>query len=311
MTNTVQHLLVTENEASQRLDNYLIRILKGVPKTYIYRIIRQGQVRVNKKRAMASTRLCTGDVVRVPPVRATQALEPKHNPVLNEYLNHAIIYEDEGFLVLNKPAGLAVHGGSGLSFGVIECLRQSRGDLHYLELVHRLDKETSGCLLLAKKRSVLRALQALFVSKSIQKKYWALLHGKWEGTKKQYVDVPLLKNVNAAGERIVTVHEEGKASKTRFILLANTEHYCLVEASPQTGRTHQIRVHSTYLGHPIVGDSKYHIKSLKPDAMLPSRLYLHAHSIQFTLNGKSFEFTAKPDERFLTALTLLDMQVDV
>ena len=304
---SVRYLEISSEEEGQRLDNYLMRILKGVPRSHVYRIIRGGEVRVNKKRAQASTRLFEGDSIRIPPVRTSQATDSVHvGDRLSLRLLESIIYEDNQLLVINKPAGIAVHGGSGLSLGVIEALRKIRTDLPYLELVHRLDKDTSGCLLLAKKRSVLRAIQALLAARTIKKTYWALVQHPWVGKKTVLVDVPLQKNTLQSGERMVRVNSEGKPSETSIKLLENYQHACWIEASPATGRTHQIRVHSAYLGHPIIGDTKY-----GGDVLLEGfdvkkkRLYLHAREIQFTLNEKNHVFQAELDDRFSEALNIL------
>lgn len=304
--NEVRYVQIDLNDEGQRLDNYLIRILKGVPKSHIYRIIRDGQVRVNKKRAQAATRLMAQDMVRIPPIRVSQPISAKVDTQLAALMKTATIYEDDTLLVLNKPSGMAVHGGSGVSLGVIETLRRTRPDLHYIELVHRLDKETSGCLLLAKKKSFLREIQAQFEEKTIQKTYCALLHGPWKGKTVKYVDVPLSKQVLVSGERIVRAHQEGKPSKTRFVLIKNYQDCCLVEASPKTGRTHQIRVHSASFDQPIIGDSKYNLNHLQKPAGLPARLYLHAYAIRFTLNQTPFHFVAPLDDYFLTALNHLE-----
>lgn len=298
---------ISKEEEGQRLDNYLIRILKGVPKSHIYRIIRGGEVRVNKKRAKVSSRLVAGDSVRIPPVRTSESKEIFVGDALAKRLNQCIIFEDDTLLVINKPNGMAVHGGSGLSLGVIEALRKSRPDISYLELVHRLDKETSGCLMLAKKRSTLRAIQALLEARQIEKTYWALLTHSWEGKKKISVDVALEKNILKSGERIVTVNDAGKSSQTDFKLLENYQQACWVEASPKTGRTHQIRVHSAYLGHVIVGDEKYgslagEVKGIDNQ---DKRLYLHARSIQFCLNGVKHFYQAHVDESFANTLKQL------
>lgn len=302
----VRYTEISAEEEGQRLDNYLLRVLKGVPKSHIYRIIRGGEVRVNKKRAQAATRLTQGDSIRIPPVRTTESREVFVGAQLEQRLNECILFEDSGLLVANKPAGIAVHGGSGLSLGMIEALRKTRTDLHYLELVHRLDKETSGCLLFAKKRSVLRAVQALLASREVNKTYWALLARPWEGAKVRQVDEPLLKNTLHSGERVVTIDAAGKSSRTSFRLLENYQQACWVEASPKTGRTHQIRVHSAFLGHPIVGDEKYGNPALSPD-LLPgkSRLYLHARAIQFNLDGQKHHYEANPDEGFAHTLKQL------
>lgn len=307
----VQYISVAEQEVGQRLDNFLFRILKGVPKSHIYRIIRSGEVRVNKKRAQASTKLIMGDSIRLPPVRISPTTEPGKVPSrIGQKLLANILYEDERFLVLNKPCGLAVHGGSGISLGVIESLRAIRQDLHYLELVHRLDRDTSGCLMMAKKRSALRSLQALFASRAVTKTYWALLQGAWKGKKFQTVDAPLQKNILKSGERMVVVQPSGKAAVTDFNLLENYSQACWVEAFPHTGRTHQIRVHSAYLTHPIVGDEKYNQNvQINAIASLSKRLYLHAHAIQFTLEGTKFSFEAEIDDEFQSAIALLRKSV--
>ena len=303
---SVRYVEVNAEEDGQRLDNYLMRILKGVPKSHVYRIIRGGEVRINKKRAQPSSRLCTGDMIRIPPTRIAQEKEVHVGDRLAQRLLESIIFEDNHLLVVNKPAGIAVHGGSGLSLGVIEALRKMRTDLPYLELVHRLDKDTSGCLVLAKRRSILRAIQALLEAREVKKTYWALLYQPWQGKKSLVVDVALEKNTLKSGERMVRVSDEGKASQTGFKLLENYQQACWVEASPKTGRTHQIRVHSAYINHPIVGDQKYGGEVLLDglDAG-KQRLYLHAREIQFTLDGKNHVFQAELDDRFAETLKLL------
>lgn len=302
----VRYTEINAEENGQRLDNYLMRILKGVPKSHVYRIIRGGEVRINKKRAQPSSRLCEGDMIRIPPVRTSQDKNVHVGPQLTQRLLDSVIYEDDSLLVVNKPAGIAVHGGSGLSLGVIEALRKTRTDLSYLELVHRLDKDTSGCLLLAKKRSALRAIQSLLEARTVSKTYWALLCYPWQGKKTVLVDVALEKNTLKSGERVVRVTEDGKSSQTCFKLLENYQQACWVEASPKTGRTHQIRVHSAYLGHPIVGDHKYGGDVLIDglDAK-KNRLYLHARAIQFNLNDKNYMFQADLDQRFAETLKQL------
>lgn len=302
----VRYLEVQTEEDGQRLDNYLMRLLKGVPKSHIYRMIRGGEVRINKKRAKPDTRIQTQDIVRIPPVRTSAEKTVVVGARLHELLMNCILYEDELFLVVNKPSGLAVHGGSGLSLGLIEGFRQIRTDLSYLELAHRLDKETSGCLILAKKRSALRSLQALFESRSVKKTYWALLHHPWVGKQTTTVDVALEKNTLKSGERMVKVHEEGKSSQTVFRMLENFKSACWIEALPKTGRTHQIRVHSAYLGHPIMGDDKYGGQITGKDSSeIKKRLYLHARAVQFRLNGKDFAFVAELDDHFDQTLDYL------
>lgn len=298
---------ISAEETGQRLDNYLIRILKGVPKSHVYRIIRAGEVRINKKRAKPSARVELGDCIRIPPVRIAKDDVVYVSAHLAKNLNKAIIFEDHRLLVINKPAGLAVHGGSGISLGVIEALRNMRRELTYLELVHRLDRETSGCLLIAKKRSALRALQALFVSRSVKKTYWALVDGAWKGDQSQQVDAALQKNTLLSGERMVKVNSTGKPSETSFKLLENYQHNCWIAASPKTGRTHQIRVHSAYLGHPIIGDEKYGYcpKTSHAITINAARLYLHARTIAFNFEGNDHYYQAEIDENFSLAITQL------
>ncbi|MDP3561095.1 MAG: RluA family pseudouridine synthase [Legionellaceae bacterium] len=304
--NQVRYVEINAEEEGQRLDNYLLRVLKGVPKSHIYRIVRSGEVRINMKRSQPATRLHAGDIVRIPPIRISEEKHISVGPRLAERLLESIIYEDEQLIVVNKPAGIAVHGGSGVSLGVIEALRKLRPDLTYLELVHRLDKETSGCLLLAKRRSMLRAIQALFEARTIQKTYWALLMHPWQGKPAVVVDAALEKNILKSGERIVKTSDTGKASRTSFKLLENYDDACWVEAKPKTGRTHQIRVHSAYLGHPIVGDEKYgSSKEMNGVSNIKQRLYLHARAIQFTIDGREYQFQAELDEVFIQTRGML------
>ncbi len=302
----VQYQTILAEEVGQRLDNYLLRFLKGVPKSHIYRLIRAGEVRVNKKRAKPSSRIALGDLIRIPPVRYAPEKSFFVSQKSRVSLLSSIVHEDAQLLVINKPSGIAVHGGSGVSFGVIEALRSLRPDLTYLELVHRLDRDTSGCLVLAKRRSVLRALQAELVARCVEKKYWAILTGRWLGASHCFVNQRLQKNTLQSGERMVRVSPDGKPSETLFQLKENFSAACWVEIYPKTGRTHQIRVHSAYLGHAIVGDEKYASKPLLAElANLPPRLFLHARSIQFNLNGVPYAFQAALDNQFTQALAAL------
>lgn len=292
----VQWLEIGEANCEQRLDNFLIGFLKGVPKTRIYRMVRKGEVRVNKGRVEVSYKLAMGDIVRIPPVRVAEKPDDVIvQPTLKYSLENHILFEDDGFIVLNKPAGFAVHGGSGVNSGVIEALRQIRPQQKFLELVHRLDKDTSGCLLIAKKRSVLKVLHEMFRGDGIQKTYLALLAGQFK-RKKQLVDVPLLKNVSQGGERMVTVSQAGKAAETLFTRLKAFADATLVHAAPKTGRTHQIRVHAAWLGHPIVGDERYGEnevnKAFKKRGY--KRLFLHAEQLRFAhpLTGAPLHFVA-------------------
>jgi 23S rRNA pseudouridine955/2504/2580 synthase len=285
MSSSVQMLEIDENSDGQRIDNLLLRILKGVPKSRIYRIVRKGEVRLNGGRVKAETRVKTGDKLRIPPIRTSEPGEPIPIPggVINSLAN-SIIYEDDRMLIINKPAGLAVHGGSGVSSGVIEGLRQLRPTDKFLELVHRLDRGTSGCLMIAKKRSQLRRLQDLLRSKSqgdateFEKHYLAVVHGQWP-RRRQHVDVPIRKDTLKSGERVCIVAVDGKPSLTEIEVIRQNKRFSVLAVKPITGRTHQIRVHCRHLHHPVVGDDKYGNEAL--DVALKQeqgfdRLMLHA-----------------------------------
>ncbi len=280
INHSVRMLEISQENAMQRIDNFLRLHLKGVPKSLIYRIVRKGEVRINKKRIKPDYKLQTGDIVRIPPVRVSvgNALpSPKLNAIAQ--LESRIVYEDDALLILNKPSGIAVHGGSGLSFGAIEGLRALRPDARFLELVHRLDKATSGCLLIAKKRSMLRALHEQLRNKTMHKQYLALVKGAWD-KKDRSVKEPLLKD---SQNSIVKVSALGKQAETRFKIMQRYKGATLIEASPVTGRTHQIRVHSACKGHNIAGDDRYgsleFSKSMQKLGL--ERLFLHAAHITF------------------------------
>jgi 23S rRNA pseudouridine955/2504/2580 synthase len=292
-TQQVQWLTISEDQAGQRIDNFLMARLKGVPKARVYNILRKGEVRVNKGRIKPDYRLQAGDLLRVPPVRVAQRSGPgKPSDQLLRHLENSILFENEGLMVLDKPPGLAVHGGSGVSLGLIEALRLMRSEASYLELVHRLDRDTSGCIMVAKKRSTLRHLQAALRNKGasgVRKVYHALVLGRWPA-QRQRVDVPLVKlELNNGKERIVKVHPEGKPSLTEFRILRAYTDYSLVEARPITGRTHQIRVHAQYAGHSLAGDEKY--GNDKANERLRKlgvkRLFLHAAELAFYLPGET------------------------
>ncbi|GAA5217827.1 23S rRNA pseudouridine(955/2504/2580) synthase RluC [Corallincola platygyrae] len=280
----VQKVVVSEDYAGQRIDNFLKLRLKGTPKSMIYRIIRKGEVRVNGKRVKAEYKLCPQDEVRIPPVRVAERETVEISAKLDAVaqLEECILYEDEHLLAINKPSGIAVHGGSGLKFGVIEGLRALRPQSKYLELVHRIDRETSGILLVAKKRSALRALHKQLQEKSVEKNYLALVKGRWPERRK-VCDYPLQKNELKSGERIVKVHPDGKPSETRIKVEQRLKGATLLKASPVTGRTHQIRVHTAAAGHPIACDPKYgsEVFTSEMQAVGCHRLFLHAAEISF------------------------------
>ena len=278
----VQFLTVSSEVEGQRLDNYLISNLKGVPKTLIYKIIRKGEVRINKGRVKAHQRVQAGDTVRIPPLRLADPRHiPKPSESLIELLQQSILYEDDALLAVNKPSGLAVHGGSGVNLGLIEALRQTYPSHQYLELVHRLDRETSGCILIAKKRSALKTMQEAFRESKVNKHYLALVAGTWPKDL-TCVDKALKKNILQSGERMVRVDNNGKASKTRFRVVEAYENMSLIQASPITGRTHQIRVHALSAGHPLIGDEKYGEQRVNQEAkrLGIKRLCLHASSLE-------------------------------
>jgi len=324
----VKTVSVDENSAGQRVDNFLMRQLKGVPKTHIYRIIRSGEVRVNKGRVGADTRLQSGDLVRLPPVRVSERVAEKEQAMTDFTLrgaplrNFVVLHEDEHLIAIDKPAGVAVHGGSGVSFGVIEQLRMARPGAPFLELVHRLDRETSGILLVAKKRSALKNLQDQFRARQTGKTYLALVRGRWPA-KLKVLDKPLHKFLvdghdAQAGERRVKVvardDPDGQASVTLVKVRQASAEYSLLEVTIKTGRTHQIRVHLASEGHPIVGDDKYGDfdlnKALARVNASPSlkRMFLHAWRLQFDhpASGERLELLADlpPDLLQFSALAL-------
>jgi 23S rRNA pseudouridine955/2504/2580 synthase len=271
----------------QRVDNYLRTELKGAPKSLVYRILRTGEVRVNKGRAKPESRVHTGDVVRIPPLRLSEEVPVRVGESLEQALVEAVLFEDDHMLVLNKPAGLAVHAGSGVKVGVIEALRALRPETAGLELAHRLDRETSGVLMLAKDRPTLMELHELLRGDGVKKTYLALVRGNWPD-KLSKVDAPLEKNTLRGGERLVEVRADGKESLTLFRVKQRFAEATLVEASPVTGRTHQIRVHAAHAEHPIAGDDKYgdaeFDRLLRPYGL--TRLFLHAARIEVPRAGK-------------------------
>lgn len=316
---SASQITVDEESAGQRLDNFLIRKLKGVPKTHIYRIIRSGEVRRNKGRVHADDRLATGDVLRIPPIRLSVKAEFKSQAPAPAR-DFPVVFEDEYFLVINKPAGVAVHGGSGVSFGVIEQMRQARAHDANLELVHRLDRDTSGLLIIAKKKSTLRALQDQFRERETGKTYYAWVKGDWPGSLK-VIDQPLHKYLLPNGERRVRVTDTQDPNGQRSISLVRVvqrwaapaalralapQGFSLLAVTIKTGRTHQIRVHLSSQGHPIAGDDKYgdsELNRLLPQVGL-KRMFLHAWQLRVThpTTGKVVQLEAPLPNELLVVL---------
>ena len=300
----VSLLQIDANTEGQRLDNFLLRICKGVPKTHVYRIIRSGEVRVNKGRAQVDTRLALGDVVRIPPIRladnaAPQTAQQQSGPAHTPAREFPVLFEDEYLLAIDKPQGVAVHGGSGVSFGVIEQLRRARPQAQFLELVHRLDRDTSGILLIAKRRSALTNLQAQFKARETGKTYLALVKGSWPD-KLKVIDLPLHKFLVNGGEddgerRVKVVAKDDPDGMRSITLVKIAKNYVLpggeaaslLEVTIKTGRTHQIRVHLAHHGHPIIGDDKYGDFDLNKALVKAGmkRMYLHAWRLSFTHPG--------------------------
>jgi len=299
-------VVIDEAHAAQRVDNFLLRQLKGVPRSHVYRLLRGGEVRVNSRRVDAAYRLQPGDRVRIPPVRVSA--RPTRAAPVGRDPGFRAVFEDDALLVIDKPAGVAVHGGSGVSFGVIEQLRAARPEARFLELVHRLDRETSGLLALAKKRSALVAMHAALREGRVTKRYLALVDGAWTRPRRE-VELPLRKRVTAAGERRVSVEQGGQPSRTQFKLRQRCDAFSLIEATLDTGRTHQIRVQLAHLEFPIAGDDKYGDFEVnrKLARLGLKRMFLHAHELAFQhpLTGERLELTAPlPRElaRFLARL---------
>ena len=303
--NQVRELVVTDSEAGQRLDNLLMKQFKGVPRSRIYSMLRKGEVRINKGRVKAGYRLQGGDRVRLPPVRQRERQQADSIPdSVRSILEKAILYEDEEFLVINKPARLAVHGGSGIPFGVIEAFRIMRPNADYLELVHRLDRETSGCLMLAKSRQKLLQLHDALREGKIRKTYLALLDQHWLGGQREIKNNLEKREGKHMGRGKMRQAEQGKMAHSRFELVENFPSACLVEVRLFTGRTHQIRVHAAGLDHPILGDDKYGDFASNKLARKQGlkRLFLHAAQIQFPTEEDSLEINATMPEDLVNVL---------
>ncbi|MGM1053548.1 MAG: RluA family pseudouridine synthase [Pseudomonadota bacterium] len=303
----VQWVEVTEGQDGQRIDNFLLTRIKGAPRSLIYRLVRKGEVRVNKKRVKPDTRLAIGDLVRIPPLKLSPreaVLEVSDN--LRNLLAGSVLVEGRDWLVINKPAGLAVHGGSGVKIGLIEALRQVREDLDFLELVHRLDRDTSGCLLLAKSRPALLSLNTALKEQKMDKRYLALVAGRWPA-RRDYVAARLDRYILANGERRVRVDPKGKVSRTRFAVREAFARATLMEAEPVTGRTHQIRVHAAHTGQPLLGDDKYASRASQRLSLSlgVGRLFLHAESLTFPepTSGRPVQIKAPLPEELQAVLT--------
>lgn len=300
---------ITQSQVDQRIDNFLIKSLKGVPKSCIYRLLRKGSIRVNRKRAKSDYRIQLNDIITTPDLRLAQNQKAIPGSRVQQLLEKSILFEDDDILVINKPSGVASHGGSGNDFGAIEIMRQSRGASQTLELIHRLDKETSGCLMMAKNRPIMQHLQQAFKLNQVEKTYWLLVYGHWP-KRLSLVDFPLDKNQFSSGEYITKTVESGKRAVTRFNVLQYFTDWTLLEAKPETGRTHQIRVHAAMSGYPIAGDKKYADKKSRfaaQQAGIP-RLFLHAHTLTINLSTpkKEYHFNANLDQKLNGLLQQLD-----
>jgi 23S rRNA pseudouridine955/2504/2580 synthase len=305
----VQIVEIGSERVGQRVDNYLIRHAKGVPRSRVYKAIRKGEVRVNKKRVKAEYKLKHGDMLRIPPFRLIETSEISIPAKTTEWLLTRIIYESADLMILNKPYGMPVHGGTNCAYGVINVLRQAKSEYQSLELVHRLDKDTSGCLLIAKSRSMLTYLHNAIRKNEIDKEYICLVKGHCDFSFKK-VDLPLQKNVLSSGERLVRVDSAGKDAMTEFTVTQQFSLVTLLKARLITGRTHQIRVHLQYLGHPIAADSKYGDKQFNKHIQTVGlkRMFLHASQLKFRLpeQKKAITVTAPLDDELQKCLQNLD-----
>ena len=306
---SVRHVLIDGEDAGQRIDNFLLRELKGVPKGRIYRMLRRGEVRINGGRVGPRQRLAAGDSVRIPPVRTAQpSAPPAPGQALTDRLDGRILFEDEGLLVIDKPSGLAVHGGSGVQLGLIEALRAGRNE-RFLELVHRLDRGTSGCLMIAKSRATLVQLQGLLRAQQVRKSYELLVSGSWP-RRRTVVEQPLHRYVTATGERRVRVDVRGKSARTTFNVVRECVAATWLSARLHSGRTHQIRVHAASSGHPVLGEDKYETAASEQcsKAAAVNRLCLHAVRLSFEWNGAQQRFEAPVPPLFDEAWSRLSDQ---
>ncbi|MCY4213055.1 MAG: RluA family pseudouridine synthase [Gammaproteobacteria bacterium] len=312
MSASVSHVEISGDDAGQRIDNFLLRRLKGVPKVRIYRMLRRGEVRINGGRADPSQRLAAGDSVRIPPVRtALPSTTPAPGQALMAQLDGRILFEDQGLLVIDKPSGLAVHGGSGVRLGLIEALRMGRSD-RFLELAHRLDRDTSGCLMVAKSRAALAELHRLLRMQRVRKSYQLLVCGRWP-RRLTVVERPLHRFVTAAGERRVRVDAQGKPARTTFNVLRECASASWLSARLHSGRTHQIRVHAASSGHPVLGEDKYETAASEQcsKAAKVNRLCLHAARLGLEWDGAQRRFEAPMPPLFDDAWSRLAGRADL
>jgi 23S rRNA pseudouridine955/2504/2580 synthase len=312
ISNPVQFIDISAAQAGQRIDNFLVTLEKGVPKSRIYRAIRKGEVRVNKGRIKQTYKIQAGDNIRIPPLHVSEDTTPTTvSEFLRRLLTESILLEDDDLLVLNKPCGIAVHAGTNVDQGIIEALRVIRPELPYLELVHRLDRDTSGCLLLAKNRETVINLQQQMINHDINKRYLTLLKGSW-GKDERLVEQPLLKNTVTSGERMVRIDPEGKYAKTVFIPIETFAQAQLTEVVLYTGRTHQIRVHANYLNSPLAGDDKYGQRNFNKDMKKfgLKRMFLHAWKLDIThpTTNEAIMLEAPLPEQLVNVLTKLRQQ---
>lgn len=300
-----RHERVGHDEEGQRIDNFLIRKCKGVPRSHIYRIIRKGDVRVDGRRIKQTRKLVAGEQVRIPAIRIDVESDARVPDKLAKAAGSSVLLEHDDFLVVNKPPGIAVHGGSGLAFGLIDALRQYREEPK-LELAHRLDRATSGCLLIGRGLSANRKLQDLFRQRNIAKRYWAIVEGQWPKSI-QKVDAPLLKNQEHAGERRVMVDPSGQEALTYVSIAESFADATLLDVELDTGRTHQIRVHTRHSGHAVIGDGRYgdNGRNAKFKKIGLNRLFLHSRELAFEWQGENFQVNAAADEQWQRALSTL------
>ncbi|MFN3233910.1 MAG: 23S rRNA pseudouridine(955/2504/2580) synthase RluC [Gammaproteobacteria bacterium] len=290
----VTYITIAEEDDGQRIDNFLVKKLKGLPKSHLYKLLRKGEVRVNKKRIKPEYRLQVGDSLRLPPMKLLpEKAKVAPNAHVLAMLSNGILFENDDFWVINKPSGIAVHGGSGINYGVVEAMRALYPKHKQLDLAHRLDRDTSGCLVIAKKRSSLKLLHDLFRDRRIKKFYWALTAGHWKNSELT-VDLPLMRYELQSGERMVKVKPEGKPSKTKFQVIDRFDQAELVSAELCTGRTHQIRVHAAEREHPIAGDNKYGDKEFNQimKKFGVKRLFLHARHLTIPWSEQTIEVNA-------------------